>query len=120
MTDRVIHAQDLDGTRGLAEDGKAFVKVDGTSIKFNASGQLEAKSAPVHESEVVIATDAMTTHTLVNGTPIGKVIVTRNGQDISDSWSWDGNVGTYDPSKNLDCTIDADDKLRFHYETAAV
>lgn len=43
MTDRVVHAQDLDGLRGLSEDGsKAFVKVDGTTVKFNASGQLVA------------------------------------------------------------------------------
>lgn len=43
MTDRVVHAQDLDELRGLSEDGsKAFVKVDGTTVKFNASGQLVA------------------------------------------------------------------------------
>lgn len=43
MTDRIVHAQDLDGLRGLSEDGsKAFVKVDGTTVKFNASGQLVA------------------------------------------------------------------------------
>lgn len=44
MTDRVIHATDLDGLRGLEEDGsKVFVKVDGDTVNFNAGGQITAK-----------------------------------------------------------------------------
>jgi hypothetical protein len=60
----------------------------------------------------------MTEHALPEA-PIGKVIVTRNGVDISDSFTWAGNVGTYDPAENLDCVFDENDKIRFHYETAA-
>jgi hypothetical protein len=49
-------------------------------------------------------------------TPVGTVIVTRNGIDISDAWTWVGAVGTYSQLVNYDCTIDENDKLKFHYE----
>jgi hypothetical protein len=54
-------------------------------------------------------------------TPVGaseKVLVTRNGVDISDAWTWVGGVGTYTPSANYGCILDASDKLIFHYEAA--
>ena len=53
-------------------------------------------------------------------TPVGAVIVTRNGVDISDSFTWVGNVGTYDSAENLGCVFDDDDKVRFHFEKTAV
>lgn len=86
------------------------------------TGELEITTVagliPSHFKEVFTATDGQTSVTLTK-TPIGSVLVTRNGVDISDSWTWAGGVGTYDPALNLDCTIDADDKLRFHFEALA-
>jgi hypothetical protein len=72
-------------------------------------------AAPIHERDVKIATAGMTSHTLPD-TPIGKVIVTRNGVDISDAWTWVDGVGTYNPANNYGCVIDAGDKIIFHYE----
>jgi hypothetical protein len=72
-------------------------------------------SAPIHASLSVLATAAQVTQTLPS-VPVGSVIVTRNGQDISDSWAWSGAVGTYDQLLNYDSTIDENDKLKFHWE----
>lgn len=60
-TDRVVFAQDLDRDRGLDEDGsKAFVKVDATTIDFDANGKLKALGtqtvAPVVTDGAKIAT----------------------------------------------------------------
>jgi hypothetical protein len=85
----------------------------------SATWETPASAAPSHERDVVLATAAMTEHTLPEA-PIGKVIVTRNGVDISDSWSFAGAVGTYTPATNYGCTIDEDDKLIFHYEKSAI
>lgn len=42
MIDKIIFSADLDSARGLAEDGKAFVKVDNTSIGFDLDGKLRS------------------------------------------------------------------------------
>lgn len=91
-----------------------FVDANGDAVKIGSA----PVAAPVHTSEVQTATDAQTSFTLTD-TPIGAVIVTRNGVDISGSFTWVGGVGTYDPADNLDCVMDADDKIRFHFEKAA-
>jgi hypothetical protein len=46
----------------------------------------------------------------------GKVRVSRNGIDITGAWTWVGAVGTYDPVENYNCTLDANDTLKFEYE----
>lgn len=67
MTDRIVFAQDLDANRGLAEDGsKAYVKVDATTIGFNANGELEAKGSA---SAAAVVTDGAKIATItINGT----------------------------------------------------
>jgi hypothetical protein len=73
MTDRIVFAQDLDGLRGLAEDGsKAYVKVDGTTVKFNASGELEATAS------------ASVTATVTDGAKIATVTINGTPTDIFD------------------------------------
>lgn len=74
-----------------------------------------APVVPVHVSETQLSTASQTEFTLAN-TPVGSVIVTRNGVDISDSFTFVGAVGTYAPADNFDCVFDADDKVQFHYE----
>jgi hypothetical protein len=99
-------ADAANATEAYRWDGTQWVKLPGGS---------SASSTLIHERDVVLATAGMTSHTLPD-TPVGKVIVTRNGADISDSWSFTGAVGTYTPATNYGCVIDANDKLEFHYE----
>jgi hypothetical protein len=99
-------------------DGQVLtVQPDGSYAWVTPTGG--GTAAPIHERDVELATAGMLSHTLPH-TPIGKVIVTRNGVDISDSWDFTGAVGTYDPALNYGCTLDLDDKLIFSYERAAV
>ena len=81
-------------------------------------------SVPTERYTRTAATAGQTTYTLPS-TPIGSttftgnrgiVHVTRNGVDISGGWSWVGAVGTYDPAFNYGCTLDAADRLQFHWE----
>lgn len=90
------------------------VDKNGDAIKVSSA----PVAAPQHETEVQLATAAQTEFTLAY-TPIGKVIVTRNGVDVTSSFSFVGAVGTYIPADNYDCVFDADDKVQFHYEKAA-
>lgn len=67
MTDRIVFAQDLDGARGLTEDGsKAFVKVDGSTIGFNANGELKALGTQTVEA--VTSDGAKIATVTINGT----------------------------------------------------
>ena len=75
-------------------------------------------NAPLHQRDVVIATASQTSFA-VTKTPIGgseMVFVTRNSVDISDSFTWSGTTGTYDPALNGGHTMDAGDIVKFHYE----
>jgi hypothetical protein len=100
------------GTQADAANATAQYRWDGTQwvLTPGAGG-----STLIHERDVEIATAGMTSHTLPD-TPVGKVIVTRNGVDISDAWDFTGAVGTYSSAANFGCVIDAGDKLEFHYE----
>lgn len=92
-------------------DGSVWTS-DGTTYKT------KTYSSPIHQRDVIIATANQITFTLTK-TPIGgteKVHVTRNGVDISDAWTWVGNVGTYLPAINGGKVWDAGDIARFHYE----
>jgi len=76
-------------------------------------------NAPLHQRDVVIATASQTSFA-VTKTPIGgseMVFVTRNSVDISDSFTWSGTTGTYNPALNGGHTMDANDIVRFHYES---
>jgi hypothetical protein len=76
-------------------------------------------NAPLHQRDVVIATVSQTSFA-VTKTPIGgseMVFVTRNSVDISDSFTWSGTTGTYNPALNGGHTMDANDIVRFHYES---
>jgi hypothetical protein len=103
------------GTAADAANATAQYRWDGTQwvLTPGAGG-----STLIHERDVVLATAGMTSHTLPD-TPVGKVIVTRNGVDISDAWDFTGAVGTYDPALNYGCILDEDNKLEFHYEKEA-
>jgi hypothetical protein len=105
------------GTAADAANATAQYRWDGTQwVKTPiGSGGGSTTTAPIHERDVKIATAGMTSHTLPD-TPVGKVIVTRNGVDISDSWTWVDGVGTYSSAANFGCVLDAGDKLEFHYE----
>ena len=74
----------------------------------------------LHQFEKQTATANQTSFTLQK-TPIlgatGKVRVSRNGIDITEAFTWSGNVGTYDPAENYGCIIDANDNLQFEYES---
>lgn len=81
MTDRVVHAGDLDGTRGLAEDGsKAYAKIDGVTIKFNAAGQMVA--------QVPTTTTAANDPTIPGVIDGDEWLVLTNGV-ITKQWVWD-------------------------------
>lgn len=68
MTDRIVFAQDLDGTRGLAEDGsKAFIKTDNSTVGFNAKGELEVKGSV--EAAALVTDGAKIGTITINGTP---------------------------------------------------
>jgi hypothetical protein len=105
------------GTAADAANATAAYRWDGTQwVKYPVGGGGgSTTTAPIHERDVKIATAGMTSHTLPD-TPVGKVIVTRNGVDISDSWTWVDGVGTYSSAANFGCVLDAGDKLEFHYE----
>ena len=97
-------------------DGQVLtVQPDGSYAWEN----LPTTAVPLHQRDVLIATANQTAFTLTEE-PIGdteKVIVTRNGVDISDAFTWVGTTGTYDPALNYNCVIDENDKLIFHYES---
>lgn len=67
MTDRIVFAQDLDPARALAEDGsKAYVKVDGTTVGYDASGNLKALGT---HSVTAVTTDGAAIATIsIDGT----------------------------------------------------
>jgi hypothetical protein len=97
-------------------DGQVLtVQPDGSYAWEN----LPTTPIPLHQRDVLITTANQTAFTL-SKTPIGdteKVIVTRNGIDISDAFTWVGTTGTYNPALNYGCIIDENDKLIFHYES---
>jgi hypothetical protein len=107
------------------KDCAVYVGTDGGVWTSNGTTYAtKVYSYPTERYVHVFATAGQTTYTLPT-TPIGSssltnqrgiVHVTRNGVDISGSWSWVGNVGTYNPAFNYNCTIDASDLLRFHWE----
>ena len=94
-----------------AIDG-SFWTSDGTTYKT------KVYNVPLHQRDLITATASQITFTLTK-VPIGgteKVHVTRNGVDISNAWTWAGNVGTYIPASNGSKVMDAGDIIRFHYE----
>lgn len=64
--DKVVFSSDLDTTRGLADDGKAYIKVDGTSIGYDATGKLKSMGAV--SVTPVVTTGNNTATITVNGT----------------------------------------------------
>ena len=94
--------------------------VDGSIWTSNGTTyQTKIYSDPLHRRTVITATAGQTVFTLPY-VPIAwgaKAIVTRNGIDISDAWSWAGTIGTYVPAANGGKTMDAGDIIRFHYES---
>jgi hypothetical protein len=86
MTDRVIHAQDLDGLRGLAEDGKAYAKIDDVTIKFNTSGQMVA--------QVPTTTTAAADPTVPGAMDGDEWLVLTNGV-ITKQWVWDVETSSW-------------------------
>jgi hypothetical protein len=107
----------------------ADVELNPTQIvtRDPVTGELEysplsaiAPAAPTHERDVFASTAGQTSFTLTK-TPVGgtgKVIVTRNGVDISSSFTVSGNVINYDSSANYGCTFDLNDRVIVHYEAA--
>jgi hypothetical protein len=94
-----------------AVDGSVWSS-DGTTYKT------KVYSYPLHEMAVFTATAGQTLFTLPK-TPIGgtgKVVVSRNGVVISDAFTVVGNLATYNPANNYNCTIDLNDKIVFNYE----
>jgi hypothetical protein len=79
-----------------------------------------ASPAPLHHFETGTATAGMATITLAK-TPIlgstGKVRVSRNGVDVTRSFDWSGNVGTYNSANNFSCVWDAGDIWQVEYES---
>lgn len=86
MTDRVIHAKDLDSLRGLAEDGKAYAKIDGVTIKFNTSGQMVA--------QVPTTTTAAADPTVPGAMDGDEWLVLTNGV-ITKQWVWDVETSSW-------------------------
>ena len=79
---------------------------------------VDASTGLLNQRDVTTATTGQTSFT-VSKTPIGGselVFVTRNSVDISDSFTWSGTTGTYNPALNGGHTMDAGDIIRFHYE----
>lgn len=71
-----------------------------------------------HQRDVFSATGGQTAFTLTK-TPVGgteKVHFTRNGVDISHAITVVGNVATYVPASNANCTMDSSDRVIVHYE----
>jgi hypothetical protein len=67
MVDKVIFSTDLDTTRGLAEDGRAYVKVDGSSIGFDLEGRIKSLNST---SITPIATGHAIATVAVNSIPV--------------------------------------------------
>lgn len=106
---------DLNVAATTPSGGTNLLKWDATLNGY----YVEAPTAtvPVHQRDVVIATASQTSFA-VTKTPIGgseMVFVTRNSVDISDSFTWSGTTGTYNPALNGGHTMDAGDIVRFHY-----
>jgi hypothetical protein len=101
----------------LKEDStNTYYGVDGSVWVWDGTNYVtKTYNFPTEHYEKTLATASQTTYTL-SKIPIGRVQVTRNGVEISGAWTWVGNVGTYDPSENLGCTIDENDLLQFSYE----
>jgi hypothetical protein len=97
-----------------------YYGTDGSVWTWNGTAYVtKVYSFPSHQREVITATGGQSIFTM-SKTPIGgteKVHVTRNGVDISRAFTWVGAVGTYNPSNNYGCTIDANDILQFHFES---
>jgi len=101
----------------LAEDSQnTFYGTDGSVWTWNGTDYItKVYNFATEHYEKTIGTANQTTYTLPK-LPIGRVQVTRNGVEISGSWTWVGAVGTYDPVENFGCTIDANDLLQFSFE----
>jgi hypothetical protein len=103
--------KNLDCGLYIGSDGSAWTS-NGTSYST------KVYSSPLHQRNAFFATAGQTTFTM-SKIPVGdteKVHVTRNGVDISVAWSWVGAVGTYLPANNGGKTLDANDRMMFHYE----
>jgi hypothetical protein len=88
--------------------------------RFGEEYDLSALTPLQHERDVFASTAGQTSFTLTK-TPVGgtgKVIVTRNGVDISSSFTVSGNVISYDSAQNYGCTFDLNDRVIVHYEAA--
>jgi hypothetical protein len=116
VTKRLEISDKPSGLPSGGTDGQVLtVQADGSYAWEN----LPTSSAPLHQMDVIIATENQTAFTLTQ-TPIGgtgKVIVSRNGVIISDAFTWSGANGTYNPANNYNCVIDENDKLIFNYES---
>lgn len=102
----------------LREDSaNTFISaVDNSFWSWNGSSYAtKVFSFPQHRRDVFVASSGQTVFT-ASGLPIGAVIVTRNGPEISDAFTWSGKIGTYDPALNGGKAIDANDKIRLNYE----
>jgi hypothetical protein len=101
------------------DSANTYFGTDGSVWTWNGTAYVtKTYNYPVHQREVFLATANQTGFTL-SKVPIGgteKVHVTRNGQDISDAFTWVGANGTYNPASNYSCTLDSQDKLIFHFE----
>jgi hypothetical protein len=99
------------------DSANTYYGTDGSVWTWNGTAYItKTYSYPTHKTTTTLATAGQVSHTLPQ-TPIGAVIVTRNGIDISNSWTWVGAVGTYNPANNYNAIMDANDKLIFHYES---
>ena len=107
---------DLNVAATTPSGGTNLLKWDATLNGYYV--ETPAAVVPLHQRNVVIATASQTSFA-VTKTPIGgseMVFVTRNSVDISDSFTWSGTTGTYNPALNGGHTMDAGDIVRFHYE----
>ena len=101
------------------DSANTYYGTDGSVWIWNGTAYItKVYNFTLHQRTVITATANQTSFTLPK-VPIGgteMVYVTRNGVDISNSFSWVAKVGTYTPANNGSKTIDASDIIRFHYE----
>jgi hypothetical protein len=100
-------------------DCALYIGTDGSVWTSNGTSySTKVYSVPLHNRDLVTATAGQTAFT-ISKVAIGsteKVHVTRNGIDISHAWTWVGTAGTYIPASNASKTMDAGDRVIFHYE----
>lgn len=104
------------GTDGSvwSSDGTTYsLKLYNAPIRrFNVRNDLGAGATTFTLSSRPIGTSELA------GTPTRDIVrVSRNGVDISRSWTWVGAVGTYNPVRNFDCTLDQWDMMAFEWDS---